>query len=400
MSTDIQATASNYGGILFPLDMFRPSLLASALAEGLVARARNVLDAKLVLTRHPEVSLVLARIEGSVVGDDEAAFWRENAELAMFASQALPRQCFMYFVAEKPEKRQGFVVAQRGQVLAGDDAGPDTFPADTPEAEWPVNRLCAQIQIHPDELEGRFSGGPTVEMSLMEPSAAEDEATLMTLAGQPPEGAEGEPDDAGVGLDQGGAPQAGPPAAARGPQAGVTDGGGPAAPSRPRPEDDAKRRATELAAEQKEREAAAERMIDDLRVVQDELGLVVVPEAELGDTDLLAPYAIRKLEGDLPKGLPRDLTKELQGKRIDFAVRVEFLSEVFFDNAPLTKPLWEEHASARTLEGTEVRILETFAPRLGAGCLIRKDRAGVFISRTPGKLLPEGLIASMLAEQG
>lgn len=397
MSTDTPTVVQNHGGILFPLDMFRPSMLAAALAEGLVARARNVLDAKLVLTRHPEVSLVLARIEGSVVGDDEAAFWRENAELAMFASQALPRQCFMYFMAEGPEKRQGFVVAQRGQVVAGDDAGPDTFPAGTPEAEWPVNRLCAQIQIHPDELKGRFEGGPTVETSLMEPSAAEDEAAVMLLAGQPP----GEEDDDLHGMAP---PGAGAPADAPSGQSGAqqpTTGAGRVAadPNRPRPEDDARRRATEQAEEQRKRDAAAEQMIDGLRIISDDLGLVVVPKAELGDTDLLEPYVVRKIDGELPAGLPRDRTKELQGKRIDFATVVEFLSEVFYGNAPLTKPAWEENAEARTIGGQEVKILEAFAPRLGAGTFIRKDRAGVFISRTPALPLPESLITSLLDEQ-
>ena len=369
-SADIPSASGNHAGILFPLDMFRPSMLAAALAEGLVAKARNVLDAKLVLTRHPEVSLVLARIEGSVVGDDEAAFWRENADLAMYASQALPRQCFMYFVADAPEKRQGFVVAQRGQVLAGDDAGPDTFPPDTPDEEWPVNRLCAQIQIHPQELADRFEGGPTVAMSLMEPSASEDQEALMALAGQPPEGAEGAEDDLG--------PLDGPP-----PQQASAPGGRPA----PSPGG---------AGEQRERDALAERVIDGLRVVSDDLGVIVLPEAELGDTDVLTPFVVRKVEGDLPNGLPRDMTRALQGKRVDFAVRVEFLSEVFYDNAPLNKPQFEENGQAAELAGLSVRTLEVFAPRLGAGTLIRKERDGLFISRTPDQPIPDEVVRSLL----
>ena len=57
-------TASNHGGIIFPLEMFRASMLASALAEGLIAKVKNIVGAQLRLTRHATGPLVLARIEG------------------------------------------------------------------------------------------------------------------------------------------------------------------------------------------------------------------------------------------------------------------------------------------------------------------------------------------------
>jgi hypothetical protein len=88
---------TSHGGILFPLDMFRPTTLAAALAEVLISKVRNILDATVELCRHPSVPLVLAQIHGTVVGDDPAEFWRENQDLALVVSQITPRQCFVYF---------------------------------------------------------------------------------------------------------------------------------------------------------------------------------------------------------------------------------------------------------------------------------------------------------------
>ena len=59
----------------------------------------------------------------TVVGDDPTAFWRENADIVVAMSQVLPRQCFMYYVQSAPpqERREAFLIAQRGQVLAADE---------------------------------------------------------------------------------------------------------------------------------------------------------------------------------------------------------------------------------------------------------------------------------------
>src|SRR5690606_7206494 len=217
----------SYGGLLIPLDMFRLSQLAALFAEVLVSKARNILDARMVAARHPASPLLLIRIEGHVVGDDEAAFWRENADLAAIVSQALPRQVFMFYVQPGPRdvRREGFMVAQRGQVLAADDATADNIPADTPDSEWPVSRLCGQLRLSLDELARGFPDGPRVEVPLAEPNI-DDQAALMTLVGREPADAEGGPGEAAA------RPRDRAQAAAR------------------EAEEDAKRRADEAAAEE------------------------------------------------------------------------------------------------------------------------------------------------------
>ena len=82
---------SSHGGILFPLDMFRPTMLAAALAEVLIGKVRNILDATVEISRHPSLPLALAQIRGTVVGEDPAEFWRENLDLALVVSQIVPR---------------------------------------------------------------------------------------------------------------------------------------------------------------------------------------------------------------------------------------------------------------------------------------------------------------------
>lgn len=374
---------SIHGGLIFPLDMFRPTMLAAALAEGLIAQVRNINDATLELTRHPEIQLVIARIRGSVVGDDEASFWRENVELGLIASQVLPRQLFLYWMAGEPDPRQGFVVAMRGQLAHSAEATPDSLPPDATEEDWPVTQLLAQLQLTPEELASGFAGGPRIELSLMD-REGDDRSLLMTLAGQQPEGAEAPP--------PGTEGEAGP---------GVANDDGAAPAKRLSVEDDQKRRAAEHQAELDARKAKADSIRAELPFVIDELGLVVAPRgAELADTDILSAYVVRELSGDLPPGVDRDLTKQLQGKRVDFVVPVEFLSEVFAEDGPLTKAVFEAEGTLRELGGAELRVLEVLGPRLGRGSFIRRGRAGVFVSRTPDQPLPEALIVDVLDQQG
>lgn len=379
------AMPSNHGGLVFPLDMFRPTMLAAALAEGLIAQARNILDAKLELIRHPEIQLVLARIVGSVVENDPAKFWRENVELGLIASQVLPRQLFVYWVANDPEPRQGFIVAQRGQVLAAQDATADQLPPDATDADWPVAQLLLQLQLEAEELADGFFGGPRVEVSLMD-REGDDRQLLMTLVGQQP--GETEVPAAGAQSQAQTQGQAEPSDEAR-------------APKRATAEEDRKRRAAEHQAELDARQAKAESIHADLPYLVDEFGVVVAPKgAELSDADILGPYVVSKLDGDVPPGVPRELQDRLQGKRIDFAVPVEFLSEVFVGDGPLSKPTFDAQAEDRSLDGHAVKVIEALGPRLGRGTFIRRERAGVFVSRTPDMQLPEALIVMLLDRQG
>lgn len=378
---------TKHGGILIPLDPFRVSHLAAVTAELLVSKARNINDAKLVLTRHPQTQLVLGRIVGSVVGDDPTAFWRENADIVVAMSQVLPRQCFMYYVQSAPpqERREAFLIAQRGQVLAADEG---TADRQTPGAEhWPVAKLCEQLRLSVDDLARGFAGGPSIEIELIEPGV-DDQALLMVLAGQPPAG-EGAAEGAApaAGNAKGGAGAPGRPAAAA------------AAPAKPKlsVSEDLKRRETERAAEQAEQQRRAAEVKTEVPYVVDELGIVARPRAELSEPDLLSPFIVSKIVGDLPPGLPRAMADELQGKRCDVALYVEFLSEVFVETAPLSRAMLEERAEVRTMGGRELKVLEVLAPRLGYGSLVSTGKAPhVFVSRKPELPLPESLIVELL----
>ncbi|MEX1369065.1 MAG: hypothetical protein AB1Z98_38415 [Nannocystaceae bacterium] len=375
----VLSTPTKHGGVLIPLDPFRISTLAAVAAELLVSKARNITDATLVLTRHPQAQLVLGRIEGAVVGDDPTTFWRENADIAVAMSQVLPRQCFMYYAQTAPaqERKEGFLVAQRGQVLAADDA---TTEGQAPGAErWPVQELCQQLRLSMEELASGFEGGPSVEVSLLEPNV-DDQALLMTLAGQPPEG----------GPDEGAAPAAG------GAPAGQSPAKAPAKPGMSVAED-LKRREQERQAESAQQQMRADEVTSGLRYVVDELGIVSCPAAELSEPEILEPFIVSKVSGDLPPGLPRSLTDSLQGKRCDVALRVDFLSEVFLESAPLARPVLEERAQTQTLGGRELRTLEVLAPRLGYGTLITTGKAPhVFVSRKPELALPVELVLELL----
>ncbi|MBV1859122.1 MAG: hypothetical protein KUG77_11980 [Nannocystaceae bacterium] len=396
-----------HAGLLVPLDMFRITQLASIFGELLVGKARNVLDAELVVTRHPEAPLFLMNITGSVVDENPAAFWRENADLVQMASRAFPRQVIMFYGdpgATPQDRREGFIVAAQGQVVAGDDADADKFPAGTPDTDWPLGKLCEQLRIPLADLNGRFAGGPQVSVKLLEP-AGDDQDLLQVLFAK---------EMAAQAAAEGGAPAPGPDgqvAAAPAPaqaQAGQAQPGAvpgtPAAPATPpKPSaaelaaEDAKRRARESAEESATAAARAAEIQSGLRLAQDDLGITLAPDAELSEPDQLRPFVVSALQGDAPEGVPRELTQQLQGKRIDVAVKVDFLSEVFIESAPLSKPQFQEISAQRDMGGKSVRVAEVLGPRLGYGTLISTGSAPhVFVSRKPDLPLPESLIIELL----
>ncbi|MEE9386831.1 MAG: hypothetical protein V3V08_25725 [Nannocystaceae bacterium] len=391
---DTLNTPTSHGGLLFPLDVFRPTALAAALAEILVGKTRNVLDARLELIRHAEAPLIMARIHGSVVGDDPAAFWAENPELGVLASQLLPRQCFVYYVNTGKKPRQGFVIAQQGRALAKEDASPDTMPPDASPADWPVARLCEQMRLSVDDLAHDFPGGLRIELSLLEPEG-DDQELLRELAGAPPSEEPSGEEPADTRAASSGPP--GPPGAPHAPPgqnrgASLLSGNNASAAAAA----DAKRRATERQEEWQALQDRAAALADGLVHEVDDVGIVVAPQAELSDADLLQPYLQRVLDGAVPAGVPLELQTGLQGRRIDFAVKVDFLSEVFVDNNPLNKPHFKQHAYARDVAGFTAHTLEVLAPRLGTGILVDTQAGRVFVSRPASMPLPEKLIARIL----
>jgi hypothetical protein len=404
---------------LFPLDMFRPTMLAQALAEVLIGKVRNIVDATVEIARHPSLPLALAQIYGTVVGDDPAEFWRENQDLALVVSQIVPRQCFVYYARTGEHAREGFLVAQRGQAIAADDSNRDDVPPGKAGTHWPVTRLCEQMRISIEDLAESFPGGPRIQISLMEPRG-NDQTLLMTLVGQPAaDAAEAElegdeaydeppppppPPSRGGGLTQGfGAPPPPPgppgPAPGRGPAP-------PAAAGRPAPAaskapgisaiDDAKRRASERAAEQQEIQQRSQQIAQKLNFAEDALGVVIAVPAELAETAVLQAFHIPHVERNAPESLPADVRGRLEGKAVDFAVRVEFLSEVLLGNQPLARPKFEEKATPRDLDGLKVLALEVLAPRLGAGTLLRSEGRNVFVSRRADAPLPAAFLRKLL----
>jgi hypothetical protein len=353
-------------------------------AEILVSKARNILDAKLVLTRHADAPILLMRVEGSVVGDNPGQFWRDNADLVAVVSRALPRQLIMYYVdnAGTPERTEGFMVAQQGQVIAADDASADRMPPGSTDADWPVARLTQQLRIDPADLAAGFPGGPSVEVPLMEPNV-DDQALLMTLVGQPP------PDADTAGAPAPGGSAAGEPAVAGGP------GAKPAA-GKPSAADDLKRREKIRQDEEEAQRKRAAEVQSEIPFAVDDLGVVVAPQAEISEAEILNAFIVGKIAGDVPSGVPRDLTQQLQGKRADVAVKFDFLSEVFVENTPLSKPQFEELAETIQLGGKEVRRLEVLGPRLGYGTMFAAGSDRVFISRKADMPMPEELLAKLL----
>jgi len=385
----MSAKILNHAGLLIPLDMFRISQLAALLAEQLISKARNILDAKLLLVRHPEAPILLVRIEGHVIGNDASGFWRENSELAAVASRLFPRQVILYYAESgtKAGRREGFVVTQQGQAIAADDATPDRMPPGAKEGDWPVGRLCQQLRVSMQALADGFPGGPRVEVQLVEPHV-DDQALLLRLMGR--DGGEEDIGDAD-------APAAPPPSqpAGRAPARGAA--AAPGGAKRPSVEDDAKRRAKQQAAQDVEQARRAEEIRSDLPFEIDTHGIMVAPKAALSEPDMLRPYIQARLEGDLPAGLPHNLEGELQGRRVDVVVPVEFLSEVFVENNPLTRAVFESRAKPSKLGGRELLMLEVLGPRLGYGTLISTGKRHVFVSRKLDLPLPGELVAAMLA---
>lgn len=397
---------STYAGLLVPLDMFRITQLASIFGELLVAKARNVLDAKLVVTRHPEAPLLLMQIEGSVIDGDPAKFWRENADLVQMSSRAFPRQVILFYAdpgATPEDRREGYAIAQQGQMVAGDDITSDRVPEGGGEDEWPLTKMCEQLRVVRADLANGFAGGPQVAVKLLEPEG-DDQALLEQLfakemaaqraaeAGEappaPPEGAVAGPTGATSAQPTQADGEAGAPAT-------------PAAPPRPNAAqiaaEDAKRRAREQAEEVAAAAARTAQIQSGLRTTTDDLGITVAPEAEMSEPDQLRPFIVAKLKGDVPEGLSRDLSQSLQGKRVDVAVKVDFLSEVFIENTPLSRPQFQEISTERTMGDKKVRVAEVLGPRLGYGTLISTGKAPhVFVSRKPDIALPEALIIEML----
>ncbi|MBX7079085.1 MAG: hypothetical protein K1X88_07865 [Nannocystaceae bacterium] len=390
--TELPATKpTSHGGIIVPFDMFRLSQLAAIFAELLVSKARNILDAKLVAVRHEASRVLLLRVEGHVVGDEPAEFWRTNADLGLIASQALPHRVLLYWAQPGPagKRREGFLVAQRGQVIGSDEASEETGGA-RPETGWPVQRLCEQMRLSVADLAAAFPGSPRVEISLVDASSYNDEQLLMTLIGRDAMG----PDGDGEGPPA--APGRPGPAAAAGAQPRP---GAATPPSRANVEEDAKRRANEAAAEAAAQRQRAEAVQSGLAYVLDELGIIALPAAGLAEPDLLRPLVVATLAGDLPGGLPRELADRLQGKRCDVGIVVEFLSEVFLDNTPLSKPAMLERASTREIAGLSLRALEVLAPRVGYGTLLSNGSRHVFISRKPDQALPDEVVTRLFGGQ-
>ena len=399
----------SHGGILFPLDMFRPTMLAAALAEVLIGKVRNIVDATLEISRHPSLPLALAQIHGTVVGDDPAEFWRENMDLALVVSQIVPRQVFVYYARTGDDPREGFLVAQRGQAIAADDSRREDIPPGKAGTHLPVTRLCEQMRISIDELADGFPGGPRIDLSLMEPRG-NDQTLLMTLVGQQAAGAaeaelaeeegfgdEPPPPPPATSLTQGfGAP---PAASSAPPAVGRAPAGRPA-PTAKAPlmtaADDVKRRAADRAAEKQEIQQRSNELGRSLKFVEDDRGVIVALAVELSETEVLRPFLVPQIERNAPEGLPADVRGRLEGKAVDFAVKVEFLSEVLIGKNPINKAKFEELATPHDLAGLKVQILEVLAPRLGAGTLLRSGGKNVFVSRKPDASLPGAFLRELL----
>ncbi|HWB74221.1 MAG TPA: hypothetical protein VG755_04680 [Nannocystaceae bacterium] len=401
MTEAMQISSGSHGGMLIPFDMFRLSQLAAIYGELLASKARNILDARLVAIRHEAGNILLLRIEGHVTAEDAGEFWRSNADLALITSQAVPHRVLLYWAQPGPpgKRREGFLFAQRGQVIASDEASEDRGGGAEPQ--WPVTRLCEQMRISLDDLGQGFPGSPLVEIPLVDAGAVNDQELLMTLVGRSGGGIDAEEDE-GEAPPAAAAPARPARGAAPAPAAKPGAARPPATTTPPRlsVDDDAKRRATEAAAEAAEQKRKAEALQASLAYVIDDLGVINTPSAGLGEPDLLRPLIIAEIRGDLPAGLPSELAERLQGKRSDIAVPVEFLSEVFVENTPLSRPTFQERATAVELGGKRLLVMEVLAPRLGYGSLVSTGSKHAFVSRKPEQTMPIEVLLRILDGQG
>ena len=133
-----------------------------------------------------------------------------------------------------------------------------------------------------------------------------------------------------------------------------------------------------------------------LAFAEDDLGVVVALPIELSESELLRPFQIAHVDRNAPEALPAELRGRLQGKAVDFAVKVEFLSEVFLDKQALSRGKFEERATPRDLDGATVHALEVHAPRLGPGTLLRLGSKNVFVSRRIDAPVPARLLRGLL----
>ena len=164
-------------------------------------------------------------------------------------------------------------------------------------------------------------------------------------------------------------------------------------------EEDQKRRATEAAADAAEQRRRAAEVQSDLPYVIDELGVVMLPKAGLAEPDVLRALVTMEIRGDLPPGLPGSLTAQLQGKRADIAIVVEFLSEVFVENTPLSRAALQERATPLAAGDRQLTMLEVLAPRVGYGTLVSSGKKHVFVSRKPDNKMPVEVVLRLLDGQ-
>jgi hypothetical protein len=106
--------------------------------------------------------------------------------------------------------------------------------------------------------------------------------------------------------------------------------------------------------------------------------VVLVFPAERFDLDVAAALGKRDWDQVVRKSdnLPGSVRDKIQRDGAGWIAPIEFLSEVFVDGKPLTKPEFER--SARTADG--VRSLEVHFPRFGAVTLLEIAGKGRFVT--------------------
>jgi hypothetical protein len=104
--------------------------------------------------------------------------------------------------------------------------------------------------------------------------------------------------------------------------------------------------------------------------------VIVVPPSRW-DLDLAAALGRRNWDGILDSGTPRAIRDKLHADGGGFVARLEFLSEVFVNGTPLTRPQWEK--SAVTIEGG-LRTLIVHCPRFGPALLVDVPGRGRFLT--------------------